>query len=117
MQKRGSMEGIKEFSNDTCYELKVELTVRAGEKIGCTARTEEFCLQRGECKIITYGNDANPFLDGIHACASNHNQCSETGLFVRCPGSAVDKLINAYNHISFLLAAQSIVISAHNCKF
>lgn len=110
------MDGIKEFTNNTCVDLKVALTVRSGEIPGCVSRIEEFCLKRSESKCITYGNKCNPFLDGIRACSLDHCQFTETAVLVIKRGSDIDKLLNTNNHITFLSAGQSLVISGSNCK-
>lgn len=111
------MDGKKEFINNACSDITVELTVREGERPGCTAKKEEFCLKRSECKIVIFGNECNPFLDGIRACSSNPGQCSETGLFVKTRGCAADNLLNNNNHITFLSAGQSLAISGFFSKF
>lgn len=105
------MDGVKEFCNLTCFDVKVELTVRAGEQPGCVAKVEEFCLKSSESRKVAYGNELNPFLDGIRACSSNSSHCTETGLFVKARGCAADKLLNTNNHITILIAGQSLVFS------
>lgn len=118
MNKNGGiiMDGIKKFTNNTCVDLAITLTVRSGERPGCVARIEEFNLRCSESKVIDYGGKFNPFLDGIRAYSCDPDQFTETGVLVKKCGSAIDKLLNTNNHITFLIAAQSLVISGSSCK-
>ncbi len=106
------MNGIKEFVNNTCTEINVTIKVRAGNTPGCTYRIEDFCLKVFECKKVCYGNESNPFLDGICVCYSTFGQCASSELSVIKCGSEVDCLINHNYRILFLNAGPSVVISA-----
>lgn len=106
------MEGVKEFVNHTCTDINVILKVRAGDTPGCTYKKEEFCLRVSECKKVCYGNELNPFLDGICVCYTAFGQCASSELAVLKCGSDVDRLINHNYRIIFLNAGPSVVISA-----
>lgn len=105
------MEGIREFTNKACFDIKVILTVRSGEKPGCVANREEFCLRRNECKAIAFGNKCNPFLDGIRVCPADNYFCTETCVAVLKIGDPIDKMLNKHHHITFLSAGECLVIS------
>jgi hypothetical protein len=109
------MEGVKEFTNNTCIDLRVIITIRCGSEPGCSDKKEEFCLKRYERKCITFGNKCYPFLDGIRVCSDDHILCSETCLFVTKCGGAVDRLLNTHHHITFLAAGECIVVSNFKC--
>ncbi len=109
------MKGTKDFINETNLCLRVILTVRCDDKVGTTFHVEEFTLKPWEKKCVNFGNEANPFLDGIRAFSNDNGGCTETALFVKCKGSHIDKLLNTNDKIKFLRAAQSIVITANNC--
>lgn len=110
------MKGRKEFINHSGLCLTVILTVRCGERHGTSFRVEEFCLKPGEKKCIDFGNESNPFLDGIRAFSNeDFIGCTETALFAKCKGSKIDRLLNNSDEIKFIRAAQSIVISTNKC--
>lgn len=109
------MKGTKDFINCTRLPLKVVLTVRCDDRVGTTFRVEEFCLEPGEKKCVHFGNECNPFLDGIRAFSKDKGGCTETALFVNCKGSRIDRLLNNSHEIKFLKAAESIVISSDHC--
>lgn len=110
------MEGIKKFKNETCFKLEIELSVRNGDIAGSTIKKEDFCLKPFEAKTIEYGNECNPFLNGIHIQTIDCDECSETGLFTSKCNTAIDKLLNKNNFIKILSAAQSLVISGYYIK-
>ena len=106
------MDGVREFFNNTCSDLNVIISVRAGEKIGCVFRIEEFCLKRFECLKICFGNELNPFIDGIKVCYCDGGQYGATELVVKKFGCTADKLFNKHFRIIFLSAGPVIAISA-----
>jgi hypothetical protein len=106
------MDGVREFLNNTCSDLNVIISVRAGDKIGCVFRIEEFCLKRFECLKIIFGNEINPFIDGIKVCYCDYGQFAATELVVKKYGCTVDKLLNKHFRIIFLDAGPTIAISA-----
>lgn len=109
------MKGTKDFINHARLPLKVILTVRCEDRVGTTFCIEEFCLEPGEKKCVHFGNESNPFLDGIRAFSSDKGGCTETILFVNCKGSRIDRFINNAHEIKFLRAAESIAISTDTC--
>lgn len=109
------MRGTKDFINNTGLHLKVVLTVRFGERPGCVYRVEEFCLCPGERKCVAYGNECNPFLDGIRIFSDDRGGCTETALFVSCCGDSIDRLLNKSRELTCIRAAQSLVISGCRC--
>lgn len=110
------MEGKKEFFNASCVNLKVVLTVRAGDQTGCVYKIEEFCLACYESKVICYGNPNNPFLDGIRACSNDGGQYAEVDLQVNKCGCTLDKLLNKHNKIIFLSAGPALAVTSAHCK-
>lgn len=106
------MDGVREFLNNTCFDLNVIVSVRAGDKIGCVFRVEEFCLRRFECLKIVFGNEINPFIDGIKVCYCEGGQFSATELVAKKFGCTVDKLLNRHFRIIFLNAGPAIAVSA-----
>lgn len=109
------MEGIKKFKNETCFKLEIVLSVRDG-KTGNTLKKEDFCLKPFEAKAVEFGNEFNPFLNGIHIQTIDCDQCSETGLFSSKCNTAIDRLLNKNNLLVILIAAQSLVISGYCIK-
>lgn len=109
------MKGTKEFINHTGLHLNVSLHVRRGECIGNILCVHEFCLAPGERRCVNYGNECNPFLDGITAYSRDRDGCTETGLFANHRGGHIDRLLNRNHTIKFLRSAHSIVISSDNC--
>ncbi|GAA4299386.1 hypothetical protein GCM10023142_39950 [Anaerocolumna aminovalerica] len=110
------MKGIKKFKNETCFKLKVELSIRKGEEVGCTFKKEEFCLKPFEARTIEFGNECNFLLNGIHIQTIDCEQCSETGLFTCKCHTPIDKLLNKNDLFKILIAAQSLVISGYCVK-
>lgn len=109
------MEGIKEFTNNSCTDVNVILTVRSGERVGCVAGREEFCLKRFERKCITYGNACNPCLDKIQVCPVANFPCTETCVCVCKIGDPIDRLLNRNYNITFLSAGECLVITNYRC--
>jgi len=107
------MEGKKEFTNNTCFDLKIALTVRVADKPGCVLRIEEFCLRSSESKCIEFGNKCNPFLDGIRCCSSENGLLTECILLTNKCGTQVDKLLNTNNHIIIISAGPCLVVTGH----
>ncbi len=107
------MDGIKEFLNNTCSDLTVVVSVRSGDKIGCVFRVEEFCLKKFECLKVVFGNECNPFIDGIKICYCDNGQFGITELVVKKPGCTLDKLLNKNFRIVFLNAGPVVAVSAH----
>lgn len=106
--------GIKSFTNNTGSALHVCIFVRAGSQPGCVLRCICFCLIANETKVITYGNECNPFLDGVKAyqCTNGQYLCTKTCVTER--GSDADNLLNTNSKIYFCLENSSIVVSASN---
>jgi hypothetical protein len=110
------MEGIKKFTNNSTVDVKVILTVRAGETPGCIYRTEEFFLRCAESKQICYGNECNNLLDGLKVFSHERGQCVELNVCVINIGCHMDKLLNTHNHIIIYNAGPFFVFSAYNCR-
>ena len=106
------MDGIREFVNTTCYDLNVIVWVRAGEKLGCIFRVEEFCLKRFECLKVVFGNEFNSCIDGIKVCYCEGGQLGITELVVKRFGCTLDRLLNRHFGIIFISAGPTIAISA-----
>lgn len=104
--------GIKSFTNNTGSALKVCLYVRAGVTPGCVRKCMVFTLIVNETKVITYGCDEDPFLDGIKVCQCSKGQSVCTKLRVTTRGSSVDKLLNTHSHLLLSLYCDSIIVSA-----
>ena len=107
------MEGVREFVNNSCSNLNIIISVRAGDRIGCIYRIEEFCLKRFECLKICFGNEQNPFIDGIKVCYYDYGQYGATELVVKKYGCTLDNLLNRNFRIIFLSAGPTIAVSAH----
>lgn len=106
------MDGVREFFNNTCYDLNVIVSVRTGDKIGCIFRVEEFCLKRFECLKIIFGNEINSCIDCIKVCYCDGGQYGATELAVKKFGCTVDRLLNRHFRIIFLSAGPVIAVSA-----
>ncbi len=106
--------GIKTFVNNTGSALQVFLFVRSGSNPGCIRSRIGFTLIANESKVVTYGSDADPFLDGILAFQTSNGQYICTKMCVTQRGSAADNLLNTNNTILFGLTNSSIVITAQN---
>ncbi len=109
-------KNVRKFKNDTCFKLKIVLSVRKDEEVGCTLRKEDFCLLPFEEKIVEFGDKCNPFLNGIHVQTIDCAECSETGLFTYKCHTVIDKLLNKNNVIRILIAARSLVVSGFCIK-
>lgn len=106
------MDGVREFVNYTCSDLNVIISVRAGDKVGCVCRVEEFCLKRFECLKIVFGNEFNSCIDGIKVCYCDNGQFGSTELVVKKFGCILDKLLNRNFRIIFINAGPTIAVSA-----
>lgn len=104
-------KNCKKFKNETCFKLKVVLSIRKEDIVGCTLKKEDFCLEPFEERIIKVGNEFNPFLNGIHVEIIHCEECSKTSLFTCKCHTPIDKLLNKNNVIKILIAARSLVIS------
>lgn len=102
------MDHKKEFINRSCFDIKVILIIKVGEKPGCFTCTEEFCLKKSESKTISY---EDPHIESILVSSCEHGQYTETKLIAKKCGSPIDKLLNHCHHIIFLSAGQTIVVS------
>lgn len=105
----------KYFDNQTGYALSVMLIVRRGDRVGNDLAPVNFTLDKGQGQSISYGDDSNPYLDGITANAVNKGKiiaaCQE---FVVVQGSWLDNDLNGNDHVAFTLEGDAVVLHFSN---
>jgi hypothetical protein len=106
----------KIFGNRTPYDLSVQLTVRAGDTPGHTFGFVNVVIPSNTDQFVGYGNDSNPYLDGIslHGAGNGNKVASQETVLTR--GSAVDNAFNTNDTVSFTQANQSIVMGFSNSR-
>lgn len=104
----------KTFVNTTNYSLLVQLTVRKGDQPGHTLNVVNFTLGEGVSSYIGYGDDQNPYLDGISVNATDQGNIITSQNFVTIRGSSVDNDFNINDHVTFSLNHDSLVLSYSN---
>lgn len=108
------MEGSKKFQNETGWDLSVLLSVRAGSTPGHIWKQVPFSLSRGTDQVIKYGNEDNPFLDGISLNAVASGEIVATQEFVFKRGSQIDDDFNTNDTVIFYREDEQILMRFEN---
>jgi hypothetical protein len=95
------MPGIKLFINSTGVDLDVTLKVRSGSDPNNNAPDEYFFLAQNTQKEVSYGNQANIYLNGIDLIASGGGDIRQRTDIVITRGSYLDDLLNRHNTVNF----------------
>lgn len=104
----------KYFDNKTGYDLSVMLTVRHGDTPGSDLAPVNFTLDKGAGQSISYGDDSNPYLDGIAVNAVDRGNIIASQQFVITRGSSIDNDMNTNDHIAFALDDDAMILQFSN---
>lgn len=108
------MYGQKQFVNNTPDFLSVQITPRIGDTPGNEGPPVNFSLAPGQSADPIYGNDQNPFVDGISVNIVENGNITATQEFVLTRGSTVDNDFNMNGTVIFNLVGNSIVMAFSN---
>ena len=104
----------KTFINQTPYDLSVELTPRMGDAPGHEGTAVQFALKPQTQSQILYGDDKNPYLDGIMVKAHGEgNILTSTGKVVK-RGSTVDNDFNTNDQVLVTMNRDWLVLTFRN---
>lgn len=88
------MSGNKTLENRTGMDLSVVLTVRKGSDPSDTWKTVSAGLGDGDSKTVDYGNDENPYLNGIEVNGVDGGELLSTRAVTSQRGTEVDDGLN-----------------------
>jgi hypothetical protein len=104
----------KTFTNATSYDLSVMLTVRQGVTPGTDLPPVNFSLNKGNSQYVPYGDDNNPFLDGIAINGIDKGNLIASQEFAITRGSSIDNDFNTNDHVAVRQSGDSFVLSFNN---
>lgn len=104
----------KYFDNQTGYALSVMLTVRRGDTPGSDIDPVNFTLDKGKGQSVGYGDDSNPYLDGIAVNAVDNGNIIASQQFVITRGSSLDNDMNTNDRVAFALEDDALVLHFSN---
>ena len=104
----------KTFINTTDYELVVDLTVRRGETPGQAGRPVNFKMLPHTESQIPYGENKDPYLDGILVKATWDGSMIAATAQTTTRGSRVDRAMNMNDHVIVATAQDSLVLNFQN---
>jgi hypothetical protein len=102
--------GAKTFNNLTGLDLNIEVTVRAGDEVGTAFAVSNIFLQANAGgQVIEYGDDNDPYLDGIIANAVNDPNISGE-IYVYEKDDTGDDTLNTNDTVTFSLQDGTTII-------
>lgn len=95
------MNGTKLFVNSTDIDLQVTLLLRKGQDPTQSAGFKEFELPPAQSLSVQYGDDTNPFLNGISLMGIFSGEGQGLQEFVVDRSSDLDNRLNGNNRVEF----------------
>ena len=109
-----SFWGKKKFINSTPMAISVQLWVRKGGDPGSTKSIKNFSLNPHHGCMESYGDDANPFLDGISINGVDQGETIAEQQFVFQRGNALDNGFNTNDTVTVRMIEQNFVLEFSN---
>lgn len=107
------MASQKTFLNNTSRDINVTIVIRAGDDPSHTAGTQNLTVNANSQQQVTYGNDANIYLNGLSLTPVNPDGLfGELKFVVTKRGSPIDDALNT-NSVMVLDGA-FVQLNAHN---
>ena len=113
------MSGTKTIVNNSSQTLLVTLVARASDNPQ-NPTVREVCanIGPGERKTLTYGDDSNPYLNGLTLLVTDGSSYIEQSWLVIQRGGpgTIDSMLNANSvvEIDFNTASKSFSVTVHN---
>ncbi|MFD2170471.1 hypothetical protein [Tumebacillus lipolyticus] len=108
------MNGAKTFINNTLATLQITLYQRLGTDPANLGNVVSFVLLPLQTQTITYGDEQNPFLNGLYLYTFFNGDTYLKMQYVAIAESPLDNLLNTNDMISFSLVEADIVTYASN---
>ena len=108
--------GAKTFNNQTGHDLNIEITVREGDDVGTAfAINNVFLSANTNGQVVDYGDDNDPYLDGIIAYAAD--DVNITGeIYVYAKEDSGDYSLNTNDTVTFILQNNTIILTCTNSQ-
>ena len=105
----------KTFINQTNSELFIQLFLRSGSDPANGQGVQAVHLAVGQQKQVQYGNDQNPYLDGMAAMiVGGSDPAPSIFQYVLERSSAVDNLYNQNDIITISSSGQTLAVQGSN---
>lgn len=108
------MNGEKTLENRTGMDLSIVLTVRKGSDPSDTWKTVSAGLGAGDSKRVDYGNEENPFLNGIEVSGVGGGEIASTRNVTFQRGNEIDDGLNTNDTIVVTRENASFVLEFEN---
>jgi hypothetical protein len=109
------MSGIKNIVNKTSSLLVGSITPRIGSNPQQSGPPVMFEIPAGQSQTVTYGNDQNPFMNGMTASSKTDGTSLLEGNWqVISRGGFVDDLFNTNSTITVTQAKTGLLIDGSN---
>jgi hypothetical protein len=108
------MWGQKQLVNDTRYDLTITLNIRLSADPRYNAGKKTISMRPGESTRVIYGDERNPFLNGIEMIAILNGSIIATQELVITRGSDFDNKLNVNDTLAFLFANGAFVVRPSN---
>ena len=108
------MSGKKLFINNCGNKINVTVFNRLSSNPAQTRDQIEFSLESRERKMVTYGNDQNPYLNGFNLIAYLNGAILAQQKIVITRGSPLDNQLNMNDSVIFLFSNGSFYIQTSN---
>src|SRR5579859_2358365 len=108
------MSGVKTLVNNCGWMILVTLLTRAGDNPQApTVRRVSANIGSGERSAVTYGDDQNPYLNGMVVLTTDGSMYAEQSWTVVGRGGPVDNLFNGNSvvEIGYNTATQSFTLN------
>lgn len=104
----------KTFRNQTSYDLSITLTPRAGDNPGNDLAPVSFSVRSGGSQYQAYGDDRNPYLDGIALNGAGNGGFIAAQEFAISRGSAIDDGLNKNDHVNISQSGTAFTLGFSN---
>ncbi|MTH53577.1 hypothetical protein GKZ89_09195 [Bacillus mangrovi] len=111
------MAGVKTLINTTSATLQITLFGRAGSNPVNQGAATNVTLLPNQTLTVQYGDDANPFLNGISVFAIADNDLYSKVQFVLATGSELDNVLNTNNVLVFSKVLTDYLVTGVNSPF
>lgn len=108
------MSGQKLFINNCGNQLNVTAYNRLSSNPAKTRGQIDVSIVNGERKMVTYGNDQNPYLNGFNLIAFRDGAMIAQQKIVVTRGSPLDNQLNMNDTVTFLFSNGSFYIRTTN---